>query len=78
MTVLVTGATGMLGSHVVRALLERGERLVALTARGNLRLLGTLREEVRIERECLRILALYEPVASDLRRLATIMKVSRR
>ena len=35
------------------------------------------REEVRIERECLRILALYEPVASDLRRLATIMKVSR-
>ncbi len=35
------------------------------------------REEVRIEQECLRILALYEPVASDLRRLATIMKVSR-
>jgi phosphate transport system protein len=35
------------------------------------------REEVRIERECLRVLALYEPVASDLRRLATIMKVSR-
>jgi phosphate transport system protein len=35
------------------------------------------REEVRIEQECLRILALFEPVASDLRRLATIMKVSR-
>ena len=35
------------------------------------------REEVRIEQECLRILALYEPVASDLRRLATILKVSR-
>jgi phosphate transport system protein len=35
------------------------------------------REEVRIERECLRILALFEPVASDLRRLATIIKVSR-
>jgi phosphate transport system protein len=35
------------------------------------------REEVRIERECLRILALYEPVASDLRRLATVLKVSR-
>ena len=29
------------------------------------------REEVRIEQECLRVLALYEPVASDLRRLAT-------
>src|SRR5262249_19192258 len=35
------------------------------------------REEVRIEQECLRVLALYEPVASDLRRLATMMKVSR-
>jgi phosphate transport system protein len=35
------------------------------------------REEVRIEQECLRILARYEPVASDLRRLATILKVNR-
>src|SRR5262245_4426166 len=35
------------------------------------------REEVRIEQECLRILALFEPVASDLRRLATIIKVNR-
>ena len=34
------------------------------------------REEVRIEQECLRYLALYEPVASDLRRLATILKVN--
>jgi phosphate transport system protein len=35
------------------------------------------RADVRIEQECLRILALFEPVASDLRRLATILKVSR-
>ena len=35
------------------------------------------RAEVRIEQECLRILALFEPVASDLRRLATVLKVSR-
>jgi phosphate transport system protein len=35
------------------------------------------REEVRIEQECLRILALYEPVASDLRRTATMLKVNR-
>ncbi len=35
------------------------------------------RDEHQIEGECLRILALYEPVASDLRRLATILKVSR-
>ena len=33
--------------------------------------------EVRIEHECLRVLALFEPVASDLRRLTTILKVSR-
>jgi len=35
------------------------------------------RADVRIEHECLRILARFEPVASDLRRLATILKVSR-
>lgn len=35
------------------------------------------RREVYIEQECLRILALYEPVASDLRRLATILKANR-
>jgi phosphate transport system protein len=33
--------------------------------------------EVAIERECLRILALFEPLASDLRRMATILKVNR-
>ncbi len=35
------------------------------------------RAEVRIEKECLRILALFEPVASDLRRMATVLKVKR-
>jgi len=35
------------------------------------------RAEIRIEQECLRVLALFEPVASDLRRLATVLKVSR-
>jgi phosphate transport system protein len=35
------------------------------------------RAVVRIEQHCLRALALFEPVASDLRRLATILKVSR-
>ncbi len=35
------------------------------------------RREVHIEMECLRILALYEPVASDLRRMATVLKVNR-
>lgn len=35
------------------------------------------RREVQIEQECLRVLARYEPVASDLRRMATILKVNR-
>jgi phosphate transport system protein len=35
------------------------------------------RAEVRIEHACLRVLALFEPVASDLRRMATILKVTR-
>ncbi|WP_165251747.1 phosphate signaling complex protein PhoU [Paludisphaera soli] len=37
----------------------------------------TDRREVQIEQECLRILALFEPVASDLRRMATVLKVNR-
>jgi phosphate transport system protein len=32
--------------------------------------------EVRVERECLRVLTLYEPVASDLRRVAVALKVN--
>jgi phosphate transport system protein len=35
------------------------------------------RQEVRIESECLRVLALYEPVASDFRRVLTILRVNR-
>jgi phosphate transport system protein len=33
--------------------------------------------ELRIEQACLRVLALFEPVASDLRRMATIFRVTR-
>ena len=32
--------------------------------------------EVRIERECMKMLALHQPVASDLRRVAAVLKVS--
>lgn len=35
------------------------------------------RREVAIERECLRILALYEPVASDFRRMLTVLRINR-
>src|SRR4051794_15695856 len=32
--------------------------------------------EVQIERECMKVLALHQPVASDLRRVAAVLKVS--
>lgn len=34
------------------------------------------REEIRIEEECLKILALYQPVASDLRTVITVLKIN--
>jgi phosphate transport system protein len=34
------------------------------------------RWEVQIEHECLRVLALHQPVASDLRRVATVLKIN--
>ncbi|MDX2035220.1 MAG: phosphate signaling complex protein PhoU [Isosphaeraceae bacterium] len=34
------------------------------------------RSEVAIERECLKILALHQPVASDLRRVAVVLRVN--
>jgi phosphate transport system protein len=38
---------------------------------------GTVnRWEVQIERECVRVLALYQPVASDLRRVAAVLKIN--
>ncbi len=38
---------------------------------------GTVdRWEVQIERECVRVLALHQPVASDLRRVAAVLKIN--
>jgi phosphate transport system protein len=34
------------------------------------------RWEVQIERECLKVLALHQPVASDLRRVAVVLKIN--
>jgi phosphate transport system protein len=34
------------------------------------------REEVEIEQECIRLLALYQPAAIDLRRICTIIKIN--
>jgi phosphate transport system protein len=70
-----------MGSAVVGSL----EKSVQAVCDGRLDLIAEVKEEeeesdrreVRIEQECLRILALFEPVASDLRRMATILKVNR-
>jgi phosphate transport system protein len=34
------------------------------------------RWEIQIERECVRVLALHQPVASDLRRVTTVLKIN--
>jgi uncharacterized protein YbjT (DUF2867 family) len=47
-TVLVTGATGRLGPHVVRDLLDRGCSVQALTRRSRADLAGMLPEEVTL------------------------------
>lgn len=70
-----------MGSSVVGSL----EKTVQAVCDGRLDLVAEVKEEeeesdrreVLIEQECLRILALFEPVASDLRRMATILKVNR-
>ena len=70
-----------MGSSVVGSL----EKSVLAVCEGRLDLVAEVKEEeeesdrreVLIEQECLRILALFEPVASDLRRMATILKVNR-
>ncbi|WP_337174994.1 phosphate signaling complex protein PhoU [Paludisphaera sp.] len=70
-----------LGESVVGSL----EKCVLAVCEGRLELIAEVKEEeeetdrkeVRIEQETLRILALFEPVASDLRRMATVLKVNR-
>lgn len=57
----------------VRALCD-GRADLADEVRGDERAVD--RWEVRIERECLKVLALHQPVASDLRRVAAVLKIS--
>ena len=56
-----------------RALVERSAELAAEVIEGD----DVVNErEVRIEEECLKILALHQPVAIDLRRTATMIKIN--
>jgi len=58
--------------QAVQALCEGRADLVAPVKAGEREVNGW---EVRIERECFRILALYEPVASDLRRTVSVLRI---
>ncbi|TWT83244.1 hypothetical protein CA13_47090 [Planctomycetes bacterium CA13] len=57
----------------VRSLVERrtdlADRVIASDE-------GIDQAEIQIEEECLKLLALYQPVASDLRRVITVIKVN--
>jgi phosphate transport system protein len=68
---LATAVEFML-DHAVQSLCEGGGDLAA-TVKARERQIDEW--EVRIEKECLRILALYEPVASDLRRMVSVLKL---
>jgi len=57
----------------VKSLVERRGRLAGEVIQRDTEI---DRAEVRIEEECLKMLALHQPVAADLRRITTMMKVN--
>jgi phosphate transport system protein len=56
-----------------QALVERNAELAAEVTASEI---GINAREVKIEEECLKILALHQPVAVDLRRTATVLKIN--
>lgn len=60
-------------SDATRALCERKVELVIAVIEKDDHVNS---EEVHIEEECLKILALHQPVASDLRQVATMLKIN--
>jgi phosphate transport system protein len=57
----------------VRALMERNAALAGEVLKSDMQIDHT---EVRIEEECLKVLALHQPVAGDLRFLVAILKIN--
>ncbi len=60
--------------NAVDAVEKRDKRLAAAVAAGDKKIDA---QEVEIEEECLKILALYQPVAIDLRLIVAILKLNR-
>ena len=57
----------------IRALLDRDQALARETITGDTRI---DRAEVEVEEDCLKLLALYQPVAGDLRLVASVLKIN--
>jgi len=57
----------------VRALMERNAALAAEVLRNDMQIDHA---EVRIEEECLKVLALHQPVAGDLRYIVAVIKIN--
>ena len=57
----------------VRALQERDEKLAKRVIESDIEI---DRMEVDMEEDCLKVLALYQPVASDLRLIVAILKIN--
>jgi phosphate transport system protein len=69
----LSGAVEQIVNKANRAFCERDAELARDVIRSD-RVIDLC--EVRIEEECLKMLALHQPVAIDLRRLATVLKVN--
>lgn len=67
------GIVEQMVDKAVRALCEQRGELATEVIQSDSRVNQT---EVEIEEECLKILALHQPVAADLRRVTTVMKIN--
>jgi dihydroflavonol-4-reductase len=78
MTTLVTGAAGFLGSHIVRALTARGERVVALDRRPGVDLVADITDRdamtaaMRGVSRVIHVAAIYELGTRDVARMQRV------